>query len=100
MRVAVEEEYSADGQPANDPPVDEDSNSNDGGGAADSNPDSGDPTVNGGPPDVPDDSGDGGETVVSELSCGCEITAKDTDEMQDGQTYRCTSHGTRFTYNE
>lgn len=97
MRVAVEEEYSPDDQPADDPPENGDGNLPDGGGDADSSANSGDPTVSGGPPDVPDDPD---PTVVDTLSCGCEITDEDTADMTDGTTYRCKAHGNRFTYHD
>jgi len=96
MRAAVEEEYSNDDQPADDPPVDADSNSPDGDGTPDSTDDSG--LGLSGPPADPDtEPEDDSSSEQVEAPCGCQF---DTEGLEDGKTYRCTDHDVRFKFHE
>jgi hypothetical protein len=90
LEIAVKEQYSKH----SDPPDDGDSKSPEGEPEQDSNSDSSDPTVNDGPPEVPDvqDDGDGD---LEEAPCGCEF---DPSEFEHGDVVRCTDHDRAFRY--
>jgi len=92
MRVAVEEEYSSDDPPADDPPSDGGRNPPEGDDVADRGL-----GLPGQPADPGPDPEDGSTSDQLETPCGCTV---DPDRLEDGKTYRCTEHDTRFVYHE